>query len=198
MGHYTPFKVAAAVMIATLVGSILFAERSIILTRRLTIVHVSDIKTIPTELGDLTGQLDEYGVHTRDDRSKFVQMLNAANTMLGHPPRPASFDHMTKPAAGRFVLEWNFLGMPFGWTSEAPEYRDVIYVRNDWGWLYTPIKPQAWEMINKANGRDVRAMTIHPFWAHIWGWLYVLGLLVTWGLWNRGNVLRREELGLID
>jgi hypothetical protein len=198
MGHYTPFRIAAGLMIAFLVGAILFADRSIILTQRLTITHVSDIPKIPPELGDLVAQLDDYGVHTRDDHTKFMQMLWAANTMLGHPPKPASFDNMTKPAAGRFVLEWNFLGMPFGWSSQERQYSDVIYVRNDWGWLYTPIKPQAWEMINKANGRDVREIAIYPFWNHTWGWLFVLGLIGTWLLWNRGNVRRREELGLID
>lgn len=194
MGHYTPFRIAAALMVVMLVGSILFSGRFIVLSDRPTVVYLSAIKMAP-EAGDLVGELDDYGVHMRHERSKFVEMLRSANTMLGHPPRPDSFDNMTAPMMGYSVREWSFMGMPFGWKTDMGP---VLYVNNDWGVIYGQLRPKALEEINKANGRDVTQVTIYPFWIHTWGWLFVLGAIGTWWLWNRGNQRRREELGLID
>lgn len=191
---YWPFRVAVTAFVLALVSAVLFSERYIVLQSRPAIGHLASVK-IPPELGDTIGALDDYGVHMQRERSKFENMLRAANTILGHPPKPDSFDNMTAPAIGYSIREWAFLGMPFGYSTE---YGHVLYVRNDWGVIYSPLTDGGWAQLDKANGRDLRAGNFFPFWLHIWGWgVVLLGLLTVW-LWHRGNVRRREALGLID
>ena len=189
-----PFKLVVGALVVIVAGSILFSERFIVLQNRPAIAHLSSVR-IPPELGDSIGALDSYGVHLRREHSKFETMLRAANTMLGHPPAPDSFANMTEPALGYSVREWSFLGLPFGYSTE---YAHVLYVRNDWGTIYSPLTPQGWEMLDKANKRDLKTGNLFPFWMHLWGWgVVLLGLGALW-LWHRGNVRRREEYGLID
>lgn len=189
-----PFMLAAAALILAIVGAVLFSERYIVLQNRPAIGHLGSVK-IPAEFTDTVGELDSFGVHLRRERSKFENMLRSANTLLGHPPKPDSFDNMTEPMLGYSVREWAFLGMPFGYSTE---YGDVLYVRNDWGTIYSPLRDEGWAMLEKANGGDPRKGKLFPFWLHSWGWGVVLLGLLTLFLWHRGNVRRREALGLID
>ncbi|MCW3845887.1 hypothetical protein OF829_01445 [Sphingomonas sp. LB-2] len=199
MGHFLPFRLVTGVLVLIWIAALLGTARPIVLMSSPTIDYIGEAK-VPPEVGDMTKLLDDYGVHTPRPHTKFEIMLAAANTVLGHPPRADTWEEMTKikatPAVGNAVREWSFLGLPFGWVSE--EDPAVMFVRNDWGIVYTGLKPGAWEMVNKANGRDVTKAALYPFWTHTWGWLMVLGGLFAGWLWNRGNARRREELGLID
>jgi len=194
MKYYLPFWLAATAMALMLLGSIFFSGRFIVLSDPPVIAHLSAVK-IPPELGDMVGVLDEYGVHLQRRRSRVEIALTNAQRLSGAQLEPSSYGNMTEPMIGYSIREWGFLGMPFGWKRE---YGTVLYVKNDWGMLYSELKPGAWDVINKANGRDVTRDGFFPFWNHIWGWLFILGLIGAWWLWQRGNDRRREDLGLID
>lgn len=190
MKYQLPTMVLAGVLIVFLFCTALFGHRPIVLAQSPAVMHIGSA-TIPAELGDMIGVIDEYGVHVPRPPSKF----DLALAHWGFRQAPASYGNMTVPAVGYSVQEWTFLGLPFGWSKSDG---DVLYVTNDWGKLYAPLYPETWEAINKANGRDVTRAAIVPFWNHAWGWLFVLGLGLVFWLWQRGNARRREALGLID
>jgi len=194
MKYQLPTIVVASVLVVSLFLIALFGHRPIVLAQSPAVMHVGSA-TIPPELGDMIGVIDEYGVHVPLPPSKADLALAHWGMLAGFRPQPASYANMTAPAVGYSVQEWTFLGLPFGWSKSDG---NVLYVSNDWGKLYAPMYPKTWETINKANGRDVTKATIYPFWNHTWGWLFVLALgLVAW-LWRRGTARRREDLGLID
>ena len=190
MKYNLPAIIVASVLAVFLFGVMLFGHRPIVLAQSPMVMHVGSAK-IPPSMGDIIGVIDNYGVHVPTPPSKFELAL----AHWGFRPMRGSYDNMSEPMIGYSVQEWTFLGLPFGWTKNDG---NVVYVTNDWGRLYAPMWPERWEEINKLNGRDVNAVMVRPFWAHAWGWLYVLGWLFAGWLYQRGNARRREELGLID
>lgn len=190
MKYNLPAIIVASVLAVFLFGVALFDHRPTVLAQSPAVIHTGEA-TLPPDMGDMVGVIDEYGVHIPTPPSKFELALRH----FGVPLAPASYANMSKPMIGYSVQEWSFLGMPFGWTKNDG---DVVYVTYDSGVNYAPMWPERWAEINKLNGRDVTAITIRPFWNHTWGWLYVLGWLFAGWLYQRGNARRREELGLID
>ncbi|MBO9714670.1 hypothetical protein [Sphingomonas sp.] len=189
-----PFKIVVGVLALVLLYGLLGSPRYWVLHDQPVVAHMRAIK-VPSELGDLTGEILAGGVQVRNRTSKAEQFLRVFRAAHGQTVAPASFANMTAPAVGYSIREIGFFGMPFGWYRE---YGDVVYVRNDWGTIYGPLEPPAMAAVNKANGGDVTQGNLFPFWNHCWGWLWVAGLGLALWLWHRAQVKRREELGLID
>lgn len=189
-----PFKLLIGVLTLVLLWALFGSERLWVLNSRPMIIHRTSIK-IPPQMTDLIAAIDYYGVHLPREPSKAERALRNLLNLNGIAAPIDSFDHMTDPAMGYSVREWGFVGMPFGYTTEEGP---VVYVRNDWGTLYSPLTEKGIAQLNAANGRDVTKGGIYPFWTHLWGWAFVFGLGLAGWLWSRGNARRREELGLID
>lgn len=51
--------------------------------------------------------------------------------------------------------------------------------------------------LDKANGRDLRATSMIPWWRHAWGCLFVAGIVRALWLWHRRTVRWRAENGYI-
>jgi hypothetical protein len=187
-----PLKLLVGALALMLLASLTLSERYFVLSDRPMVVHIAAIKTSP-EMAGMVGTLDEYGVHLRREPSKLEAVAVLGQAVNG-TLKPDNFRHMTDPAFGYSVREWSFFGMPFGFYTE---YGNVLYVRNDWGTIYAPLTPEGLEKVNRTNGRDVTSGNLFPFWAHLWGWVFVAGLGLAIWLWLRRSARKREEEGLI-
>jgi hypothetical protein len=189
-------NVIAGVLIAALPVILLLSERHWFLSdQHRAVDHVADI---PTEgRGPLLANLDrlvlQQGVHVVREQSKAERLYPI---LVGAGVLPAGrIDGGNEPLRyGYSVREWSFLGMPFGWYEELGY---VVYTRNRMELVMAPLVPEADAELHKEVGRDLRQGFFFPFWAHVWGWLYV-ALLALWGwLHHRKIVQWREAEGIL-
>ena len=186
-------KLVACALLLTLVASLLLSDRYWVLASRSMIDDVAEVK-VPPELGDMISQIDDYGLHVRREPSKLTRYLDMERARLGLEAPVPSYANMSAPKLGYSVREMTFLGMPF-WAS--PEYGHVLFFSSDWGAVAAPLNEHGFAQLDKANGRDLRATSLIPWWRHLWGWLFVLGLALALWLWHRRTVRWREENDII-
>lgn len=188
-----PLKLLVGALVLVLVGSLVLSDRYWVLASRSTIDDLSEIK-VPAELGDMISQIDDVGLHVPREPSKLERYLAAERARLGIEAPVPSFANMSAPKFGYSVRETTFLGMPFWFSSE---YRHMLFFSSDWGVVAAPLNEHGFAALDKANGRDLRATSMIPWWRHLWGWLFVLGLALALWLWHRRTVRWREENDII-
>jgi hypothetical protein len=191
-------------MLRNLLGGLLIAALAVILlmTNRdwfLSDQHraVADVAAVPEGPGEIRSNLRQivsfYGVHiphAPTEAQQLYQLLAAAGRV---PPARIGPDYQP-PRYGYSVREISFFGMPFAWYSE---YGFVLYSRNRWELVETPLGPEGHAQLMNEIGRDLRQGFFFPFWAHAWGWLYVAAVASWAWSYHRSVVRRREELGII-
>jgi len=158
---------------------------------------VADVGALPQGSGEMLANLGQlvhdYGVHVPHPPTK-AESLYQLLVLAGRAPPARITGEYARPRYGYSVREWSFLGMPFGWYSE---YGYVLYSRNRWELVETPLGPEGHAQLMQEVGRDLRQGFFFPFWAHAWGWLYVAAVALYGWLYHRSVVRRREALGLI-
>jgi len=187
-------KLLCGVLGLVLCGALLLSDRYWVAANRSTIDELADVK-VPPELGDMIAAIDAYGVHIERVPSKAEQYIGIKRAQygLGQEPVP-SYANMSAPKLGYSVRETTFLGMPFWYTVE---YGHVLFFSSDWGVVAAPINDIGNAALDKANGRDLRATTMIPWWRHIWGWLFLAGVALAILLWHRRTLRWRAENGYL-
>jgi hypothetical protein len=187
-------KILAALLIVTLVVTLLISRRDWVLSNSPTVDHVSDIpEGKGAILSNLDAAIDDEGVHFVHPPTK-AEILYAMLAAAGRLPQPPAESHYARPRYGYSIREITFLGMPFGWYTEMGY---VLYTDNRWELVEGQLVP-SWEAeFRKELGRDPKQGFIFPFWAHVWGWAYLAGIALWGWLFHRAIVRRREELGMI-
>ncbi|MDG2534996.1 hypothetical protein P6144_15155 [Sphingomonas sp. HITSZ_GF] len=188
-----PFKLVVGALALVLAWSLLLSDRYWFLTDRPVVDELAAVK-VPPELGDMISAIDDYGVHIQRQPSKVELYIAIKRSQLGLEQPVPSYAHMSDPKLGYSVREMTFLGMPFWY---APEYGHVLFFSSDWGVVAAPLNDRGHAALNKANGRDLRATSMVPWWQHLWGWLFLAGLALAIWLWHRRVVRWREENGII-
>lgn len=178
-----------------LVAILLFSERGWFLSdQRRMVSHVADVPHVdgPAVI-DLPGWVFHGGVHVPRDRSKVeALMLRAKVGQSVIPPNLA--DSRQWPSYGYSVREWTFLGMP---SANFSDFEHVLYTQNPRETVMAPLGDRGRALLQKEVGRDLSEGFVYPFWRHLWGWAFVAGIALWGWLCHRGQVRRREELGLI-
>lgn len=186
-------KLVAGALLLVLAWALLLSDRYWMAASRPTIDDLAEIK-VPPELGDMISDIDAYGLHIRREPSKVERYLDMERARLGFEAPVPSYAHMSAPRLGYSVRETTFLGMPFWYASE---YSHVLYFSSDWGVVAAPLNEIGFAALDKANGRNLRASSTIPWWNHLWGWLFLVGLALALWLWHRRTVRWREENGII-
>jgi hypothetical protein len=187
------FSLVAGVLAIVLLGALLLSDRYWVAASRPTVDELAVVK-VPPELGDMIAGIDAYGVHIERVPSKVAQYVAIKRAQYGMGVDVPSYANMSAPKFGYSVRETTFLGMPFWY---AAEYGHVLYFSSDWGVVAAPLNEQGFAALDKANGRDMRATSMIPWWSHLWGWLFVAGLGLAIWLWHRRTVRWRAENGII-
>ena len=189
-------NIVAGVLVVALPVILLMTDRHWVLSdQHRAVAHVADIP--PNLSGELTRDLDRIvyygGIHVPREPTKAEQLYRVLVLTGRAPPAQLTLDR-TPPRYGYSVREWSFLGMPFGWYEE---YGYVVYARDRWQLVMAPLIPEADAQLMKEVGRDLKRGFFFPFWAHLWGWLYV-ALVALWGwLYHRGVVEWRRAEGVM-
>lgn len=186
-------KLVTCALALTLAASLLLSDRYWVAASRSTIDDLGEVK-VPPELGDMVSQIDAYGLHIRREPNKLTRYLDMQRARLGLEAPVPSYAHMSAPRFGYSVRETTFLGMPFWYASE---YSHVLFFSSDWGVVAAPLNEVGMAALDKANGRDLRASSMIPWWNHLWGWLFLAGLALAGWLWHRRTLRWREENGII-
>lgn len=186
--------VLAALVIA-LAAILLFSERGWVLSdQRRVVSHVADI---PTDSGPGLADLPYFvfrgGVHVPVDHSKFESLMLRVTTGQARF-EPTLQDRQKWPSLGYAVREWTLFGMPFGYFSEM---NHVLYTESPRETVMVPLGEEGLALLRKELGRDLTEGFVYPFWRHLWGWLFVVGIALWGWLYHRSVLKRREELGLI-
>ncbi len=187
------FSLVAGVLAILLLYALILSDRYWVAASRPTVDALAEVK-VPPELGDMISAIDDYGVHIERVPSKVEQYIAIKRAQYGVAQGAASHANMSAPRLGYSVRETTFLGMPFWYTAE---YGHVLYFNSDWGVVAAPLNDLGFAALDKANGRDMRATSMIPWWSHLWGWLFVAGLGLAIWLWHRRTVRWRTENGLI-
>lgn len=187
------FSLVAGALAILLLYALVFSDRYWVAASRPTVDSLGEVK-VPPELGDMISAIDDYGVHIERVPSKAELYLAMKLAQYGVRKQIASHDNMSAPRLGYSVRETTFLGMPFWY---AADYGHVLYFSSDWGVVAAPLTDIGFTALNKANGRDLRATSMIPWWSHLWGWLFVAGLGLAIWLWHRRTVRWRAENDLI-
>lgn len=187
------FSLVAGALLLALAGALLLSDRYWVAASRPTVDELATVK-VPRELDDTISAIDAYGVHIQRVPSKVAQYISIKRAQYGLSEEAPSYANMSAPKLGYSVRETTFLGMPFWYTVE---YGHVLYFSSDWGVVAAPLNDIGFAALDKANGRDMRATSMIPWWSHLWGWLFVAGLGLAIWLWHRRTVRWREENGLI-
>lgn len=176
-----------------LLGALVFSDRYWVAASRPTVDELAEVK-VPPELGDMIAAIDAYGVHIQRVHSKAEQYIAIKRAQYGLGAEAPSYANMSAPKFGYSVRETTFLGMPFWYTTE---YGHVLFFSSDWGVVAAPLNPVGQAALDKANGRDLRATGMIPWWKHLWGWLFLAGLAFAIWLWHRRTVRWRAENGYL-
>jgi len=181
------------VLLLVLAGALLVPDRYWVAASRPVVDDLAEV-TVPPELGETISAIDAYGVHIRRVPSKAEQYVAIKRASYGlEAPAPA-YTHMRGPRFGYSVREATFLGMPFWYHVE---YGHVLFFSSDWGVVAAPLNEIGHAALDKANGRDLRATSMIPWWRHVWGWPFVAGVALALWLWHRRTVRWRAENGYI-
>jgi hypothetical protein len=94
---------------------------------------------------------------------------------------------------GRTYREWNMLGMPFYAAAEPYDGHDLVtYLELSGGIKVAVIDGEQRALIEDLAGRSLDEDEEFAWYEHLWGWLFVIGILVWHGLSSRE--IRRAEL----
>jgi hypothetical protein len=188
-----PLKLLVGVLVIVLICSATFSSRYWVLTNQSTVDELAVVK-VPPELGDFVSAIDAYGLHLERQPSKFERYVTMQKALIGIERPVPSYANMSAPKFGYSVRETTFFGMPFWYTAE---YNHVLFFSSDWGVVAAPLSEIGQAQLDKANGRDLRATSMIPWWEHLWGWLFLLGVGLAIWLWHRRTLRWREENGII-
>ena len=106
---------------------------------------------------------------------------------------PADWDARQPLKLGYAYREVSFLKMPF-WAYE--EYGLVTFMDTPAGYKIAIMNPKQMELLQELTGKDWSGYRF-PIWAHLWGWLFVIGFIAGPLLWLRERAKWREEQGII-
>ena len=189
-------NILAGVLIVSLIVILMLSDRDWVLSDQYRAVsHVGDVPASVT--GPIADELPEIvrwgGVHVPRRYNK-AELFYHFLVSVGRVPPANTSDAPGPPQLGYSVREWSFLGMPFGYYTE---YGHVIYTETRHELVAAQLLPRATEQFHKELGRDPAQGFFFPFWEHVWGWLFVLGV-AAWGwLQFRSMVRAREAAGII-
>jgi hypothetical protein len=94
---------------------------------------------------------------------------------------------------GYAYRELSILRLPL-WASE--EAGLVTYFETRAGWQIAIMVPEQVRLLERMSGRSYSGYSF-PFWKHMWGWLFALGLVLWYVLQRRAEAKWREETGII-
>ncbi|MEP9357912.1 hypothetical protein [Sphingomonas sp. KR3-1] len=188
-----PLKLLVGALLVVLIGSATFSNRYWVLASQPRVDDLVDVK-VPPELGDMVSAIDAYGVHLEREPTKFERYVTMQKALIGIERPVPSYANMSTPKFGYSVRETTFLGMPFWY---AREYGHVLFFSSDWGVVAAPLTEVGQAQLDKANGRDLRATSMIPWWEHLWGWLFLAGVGLAIWLWHRRTLRWRAENGFI-
>jgi hypothetical protein len=188
-----PLALVGGALVLALLGALLLSDRYWVASSRPTVDALAEVK-VPPELGDMLSAIDDYGIHIQRVPSKAEQYIAIKRAEYGIDAPVPSYAHMSAPKLGYSVRETTFLGMPFWYETQ---YGHVLFFSSDWGVVAAPLTDIGQAALDKANGRDLRATSMVPWWNHLWGWLFLAGLALAIWLWHRRTVRWREENGII-
>jgi hypothetical protein len=103
------------------------------------------------------------------------------------PARRRGDRHAARPAGAGIG------GLPLWASGEAGL---VTYFETPIGWQVALMGPDQVRLLERISGRSYADYSF-PFWKHMWGWLFVLGLVVWYLLHRRAEAKWREETGII-
>lgn len=175
--HY----VLLAFVAILILGTNVFAQRSILLNNVPDVAHLADLP--PAAGGEAKArEILAWGaiMPTSRLRPQFARALLPADAATG-------------PKLGYSVRQVTFLGLPFFAYKEAGH---VLYVRTPENFRIWPIGDDGVAALEKQIGGKVD-VGVFPFWQYGWGWLALLAVaLFGWCEW-RNQRRRRELLGLL-
>ena len=180
VAHYVLLALVLLVILATQ----LVSARGILLGDLPDVVHVADIPP-RAGLATLDRYVSAYAYTVPDPalRPEVARVFAGAGRPVQTPPR-----------LGYSIRQIVFLGLPFFAYREGgyvlyrayPGYRQMA-----------PLGADGLELLRRQAGEDLTAGWVFPFWRVGWGWLAVAAVAAfAWLEW-RGQVRRREALGLI-
>lgn len=175
---------------AILVGLYLTAIFAVLLTshRPLIIGNLPNVVAgtrIPIDKArsDATQILDDYAIHVLKLRHApvILQRFGLARDVVMDEtaPRPLAF--------GYSILETDILGMPF-WFRADNGY--VVYDETPNEFRELPVLPQNLKALG-ISVQDTMPTWQMPWWAHLWGWLFVLAA-VGLGFFQLSAIRRRR------
>lgn len=188
-----PLALVGGALVLALLGALLLSDRYWVASSRPTVDMLAEVK-VPPELGDMISVIDDSGIHIQRVPSKAEQYIAIKRAEYGIDVPVPSYANMSAPRFGYSVRETTFLGMPFWYETQ---YGHVLFFSSDWGVVAAPLTDIGQAALDKANGRDLRATSMIPWWNHVWGWLFLAGLALAIWLWHRRTVRWREENGII-
>jgi len=153
---------------------------------------------MPSGVGpaDFASVIDEYGVHIPKlhHRPLFAVAARVPDADPAEPVRIAA--DSVRPSALRFgysVRELDILGMPF---VPHKEYGHLIYYETPYEFVGAQATDDYLKQVKIPTAKPLNDWD-YPYWQHMWGWVWLVGLIGI-GLFELGALRRRREaLGLI-
>lgn len=138
-------------------------------------------------------------VETLPDRPELYSVRSYTEILLPYTARRRAaraddpVEQRPQLRVGYAYRELSILRLPL-WASE--EAGLVTYFETPLGWQIALMGPEQLRMLEGITGRSYSEYSF-PFWKHMWGWLFVLGLIVWYLLHRRADAKWREETGII-
>jgi hypothetical protein len=117
---------------------------------------------------------------------------------------PYDRDQALRQAKGDALGSGSRLGYSYRETSIARlplwasrELGFVKFTPSPDGYYAEPLGEEQLEGLKAAVGKDYAGGYVFPFWAHMWGWLFAIGLLGWFYLNHRAQAKWRAETGII-
>ena len=145
---------------------------------------------------DFASVIDDYGAHIPKVRHRPLFAV-AARVPDAEPREPNQANpESARPRPLRFgysIRELDILGMPF---VPHKEYGHVIYYETPYEFVGAQATDDYLKQVKIPTAKPLNDWDF-PYWQHMWGWLWLIGLIGI-GLFELGALRRRREaLGLI-
>lgn len=183
-------SVLIGVFVLATASVILLSERPLIMGVRSWVVPGAPL-THGTGPADFADTVDDFGVHVPKVRHR--PLFAVATPAPTAEQVSAEYQQRSALGFGYSIREFDLLGMPF---VPYREYGRVIYYESPREFAAVSATDDYLKQINVPAAASDNLWAF-PFWRHMWGWLFALGL-VGIGLFELGAARRRREaLGLL-